>query len=214
MFRFNRIVRFIKTFLDKRTIKFAIQGINNCISNHGYIKNVLIDIQGNNNEIIIEKYSCLKETKIIIQGSNHKLIIGEHCTFSGELWFEDEYCEIQIGDNTTIEQAHVAVTERYSKIIIGNDCMLSNEIQIRTGDSHSIIDNISGKRINTAKDVVLKNHVWVGSRAIILKGVTIGDNSIIGTSTVVTKDVQANTIVAGNPAKQIKSDVNWLRQRI
>lgn len=207
-------MRFVEKYKDKRTNKIIIKGKNNCISNHGYIKNVLIDIQGNHNEIVIGKDSCLKDTKIIVQGNNHKLIIGSNCTFSGEFWFEDEYCEIQIGDNTTIEQAHVAVTESHSKIIIGNDCMLSNEIQIRTGDSHSIIDNISGKRINTAKDVVLKNHVWVGARAIILKGVSIGENSIIGSAAVVTKNVLANTIVAGNPAKQVKCDVNWLRQRI
>ena len=208
------LVRFLKKNIDKKTKETGIKGENNRISNLGFSINVSFDIQGNNNEIVIGKQTFLKNTKIFIQGNNHKLILGENCTFCGELWFEDEYCEIHIGDNTTVEQAHVAVTEPYSKIVIGNDCMLSNEIQIRTGDSHSIIDNFSGKRINAAKDVVLKNHVWVGARAIILKGVTIGDNSIIGTSAVVTKDVQANTIVAGNPAKQIKSDVNWLRQRI
>jgi len=209
----KRLGRFFKKFKRNKS-KTNLKGYSNIISNNGFFDNVLIEVIGNYNEIIIGKHTFLKDTKIIIQGNNHKLFIGENCTFCGEFWFENEYCEIQIGENTTIEQAHIAATESNSKIIIGSDCMLSNEIQIRTGDSHSIIDNISGKRINKAKNVVLKNHVWVGARAIILKGVTIDDNSIIGSAAVVTKNVPANTIVAGNPAKQIKSDVNWLRQRI
>lgn len=56
----------------------------------------------------------------------------------------------------------------------------------------------------TPKRVKLGNNVWIGSNVTILPGVTIGDGAIVGAGSVVTKDVLKNTIVAGNPAKNIK----------
>ena len=92
--------------------------------------------------------------------------------------------------------------------------MFSSLIEFRTGDSHSIIDVVSKKRINYAQDVIIGNHVWIGAHSKILKGVTIGDNSIIGTNSLVTKNILKNSIAAGIPAKVLKSNVDWLRARI
>lgn len=212
----KKIVRFLRncSVQKKKTELNTINGLNNFIENNGTFKNVSIDINGNNNTICVNKNSYLHDTKIIIQGNNHRLSIGSDCIFKGQLWFEDEFCLIEIGNNTTVEDAHIAVTEPNRKIIIGSDCMLSNEIQIRTGDSHSIIDNNTGLRINTAGDVEIGHHVWVGTRAIILKGVTVGNNAIIGGAAVVTKKIDPYSVVAGNPATLIKSGVTWIRERI
>ena len=57
--------------------------------------------------------------------------------------------------------------------------MVSKDVSIRTGDSHSIIDLKTKKRINFGKDVVIGNHVWLGLNTSILKGVRIGNNSIV-----------------------------------
>ena len=65
---------------------------------------------------------------------------------------------------------------------------------------------------NEGKEISIGNHVWLGIRAIILKGVSIGDNSIVAAGSVVTKNVKANTIVSGSPAKQIKENRNWTRE--
>ncbi|MGS0525300.1 hypothetical protein ACU8V7_09025 [Zobellia nedashkovskayae] len=83
--------------------------------------------------------------------------------------------------NSTFEDTHLAVTEPSSKVTIGVDCMFANTIDIRTGDSHSIIDIKSNKRINYAKNIIIGNHVWVGAHSSILKGATIADNSIVAT---------------------------------
>ena len=61
-------------------------------------------------------------------------------------------------------------------------------------------------KTNEENGVSIGNHVWLGIRTIILKGVTIGDNSIVAAGSIVTKDVKANTIVSGTPAKQIKRE--------
>jgi acetyltransferase-like isoleucine patch superfamily enzyme len=152
---------------------------------------------------------------IYIRGNNHKLKIGENCQYKGgTIWFEDNYCEIEIGQKTTIESAHLAVTEPNKKITIGEDCMFSYAIEFRTGDSHSIIDNETKKRINLAQNIVVGNHVWIGAHSIILKGVNIGNNSIIGTNSLVTNSIPSNSIAAGIPAKIIKNNVDWDRARI
>ena len=57
--------------------------------------------------------------------------------------------------------------------------------------------------------IKIGNHVWIGQGATILKGVTIGNNSIIAAGAIVTKDIPANCIAAGVPARVIKEDVNW-----
>ena len=130
------------------------------------------------------------------------------------LWYEDSNCKISIGNGTTIEDAHIAVTDQDGSIYIGEDCMFSNKVDIRNGDSHSIIDLETRQRINFARDIIISNHVWIGAYSQVLKGVKIGENSIIGIRSVVTEDVLPNSIYAGVPAKLIKKNITWLRERL
>ncbi len=195
--------------------KKSINGKNNIIRNNGILINVKYDIIGNNNVIEIGHGSILSDMQIYIRGNGHKLLIGKNCQYSGgDIWFEDKYCEVKIGDKTTIESAHIAITEPNKCIIIGEDCMLSSAIEFRTGDSHSILDNRTKKRINFAQSIQVGNHVWIGAHSIILKGVCIGNNCIIGTNSIVTKSVPPNSIAAGIPAKILKDNINWVRERI
>ena len=130
------------------------------------------------------------------------------------IFIEDNGNEIIIGHNTILAGTiHLACTEG-KKIHIGNNCLFSSEITIRTGDSHSII-NKDGMRINKAKDVTIGNHVWCGHRVIMTKGTYIPNNCIIGTGALVTKAFNKEyCIIAGNPGTIVKQDVNWEYQRI
>ena len=95
-----------------------------------------------------------------------------------------------------------------------NDLGISSEIVIRTGDSHSVL-NESGERINPAKDVVIGNHVWIGHRVLITKGVSIPENSIVGTGAILTKAIdKCGVVIAGVPAKIVKENINWNSKRL
>lgn len=91
------------------------------------------------------------------------------------------------------------------KIKIGRDVAIARDVIIRDTDAHMIENGIHEKE----KEVIIGNHVWIGTRAIIMKGVHIGDGAIVAAGAVVTKDVPANSIVAGVPARVIKENVFW-----
>jgi acetyltransferase-like isoleucine patch superfamily enzyme len=57
--------------------------------------------------------------------------------------------------------------------------------------------------------VRIGNHVWIGARAVVLKGVTVGDGAVIGAGAVVTQNVPPNTMVAGVPARAIRDEIEW-----
>ena len=82
--------------------------------------------------------------------------------------------------------------------------MFSSNIAIVTGDSHSILDN-NGKRINPSASISISDHVWVGQKVIITKGVYIAKDCVIGAGAVVTKDIPEYSVAAGVPAKVVKS---------
>ncbi len=78
--------------------------------------------------------------------------------------------------------------------------MLSANITLRTGDSHSVTD-LEGNRINPSRNIKIGNRVWVGNSVIMTKGTVVSDNSVVGTGSVVTRRFEdGNIVIAGNPA--------------
>jgi len=78
-------------------------------------------------------------------------------------------------------------------MLIGSECMIAHDIEMRTGDSHSILDVKTGERINKAKDVFIEYHVWVSAYEKILKGVHIHKSSVIALGAIVIKNVAENS---------------------
>ncbi len=189
--------------------------LNRMILNRTFLKKVVIKIHGKNNIIEIGDMTLLRNCTVYINGNNNVIKIGAKVSLlSAEFYIEDDNNEIFINDKTSsYGKAHLACIEG-CKISIGNDCMFADDITIRTGDSHSIVDT-NNQRINPSKDVTIGNHVWLGNKVIITKGVQILDNCIVGTGSVVTKSFdKSGIIIGGNPAKLIKENINWLRERI
>ena len=86
---------------------------------------------------------------------------------------------------------------------------MASEIDMTISDMHSIVDVVSGQRLNPARDIVLEERVWVGQRAMILKGSHIESGSIVGAGAIVTGRIPANSLAVGVPAKVIRSGVTW-----
>lgn len=197
-----------------KQILFPIRGKKNTIIKRGCVINSKISIVGNNNKIVIAPGCILKNVEFHVRGDNHIIQIEENCKVRewASIWCEGEGNTVLIGRETTIVSAHLCAQEMSTQIIIGKDCMISNNVQIRTSDSHPYYEIENRKRLNEARSVCIKDHVWICAKASILKGVTVGCGSVIGYSSIVTKNVLSNTLVAGIPAKIIKENIYWNRK--
>ena len=115
-------------------------------------------------------------------------------------FYADYGKNIKIGKNVWVQQGCTFFDR--GGIEIGNDVFIAPKVNLITLN-HEI--NPYERSTTTANPIKIGDRVWIGIAATVLPGVTIGDNSIVAAGAVVTKDVPPNTIVAGNPAKAIKT---------
>ena len=212
--RNNRTIRQLvysfRNIRDKFSYKY---GRNNSINNKGVKVASKIQIKGKNNLIHIEEGAVCKHMFIHISGNNNRILIHKNSFISGaELWIEDNGCLLEIGEKTFVGPSHLAVTEDYSKLTIGANCLISSNVQIRTGDSHSIL-SLEGEKINDAKLIEIADHVWICEGAKIMKGVKLGKDTIISSGAIVTKSFSHNQLIGGVPARVIKENLTWESDR-
>lgn len=152
---------------------------------------------------------------VVREAHGCSLSIGMESNIEATIVFEKRDVTIRIGSRThigggtTLDAAH--------EIEIGDDVLIAFGVLIMDHDSHSlrfserkndVRDWILGKKDWThvkMRAVRIGNKAWIGARATILKGVTLGEGAIVATGSIVTKDVPAWTIVGGNPAKVIRA---------
>jgi acetyltransferase-like isoleucine patch superfamily enzyme len=137
---------------------------------------------------------------------------------------------VWIGDGTKI-RCHEGKVEIGAKTVMGQECTISAYQHVRIGEQcviadramfidfdHGVVEVERPIRMQGIykRDVEVGNNVWIGYGACILRGVSVGDNSVIGTNAVVAKDVPANAIVGGVPARIIRmreapEELRWQR---
>lgn len=213
-----KIISIILSFIYTHLIglnKFKGKRHNKITIDNCFLKKCNIKITGINNKVIINNQSVLLNCKISVSGNNNTIIIGESVSaIKCEIHIEDDNNLVKIGKQSHISGfTHLACIEGCN-IIIGEKCLFSSDITFRTGDSHSILD-LEGNRINPSQNIEIGNHVWIGNKAIITKGVIIQENCILATGSVVTKKFyESNVIIGGIPAKIIKRNVDWDELRL
>ena len=109
-----------------------------------------------------------------------------------------------LGENVFLN--YMCVILDNNEVRIGNHVMIGPNVQIYTA-AHDLQAETRNQGWEIAKPIEIEDNVWIGGGAIILPGVRIGRNSVVGAGSVVTHDVPPNTVVAGNPAKVIKAIV-------
>ncbi|PXY42080.1 acyltransferase [Flavobacterium cheongpyeongense] len=199
----HKLKRYIKIFFCKKNSKLALK-----VSDY-----IVSPISSNIKGAHISLRNPIKNKKYIL--------IGENCHITGNFIFEIQDGKITIGDRTFIGGGTFICID---EIEIGNDVMFSWGCTVADNNSHSniwserkddVLDwkkGLDENKIGAYKDwtnvkkakITIKDKAWIGFNSIILKGVTIGEGAIVGAGSVVTKDVQDWTIVAGNPARMVK----------
>ncbi|NEU06802.1 acyltransferase [Flavihumibacter sp. R14] len=182
----------------------------------------------------VEQYVSISENTIMIGGTKLRfdngreerkyIHVGESCLINADFIFESTKGVIEIGNNVHIGGANLICR---TLIKIGNDVTMAWGITIYDHNSHSIywenrkndnaqcyqdyihhqgnnVINKNWEHVDT-RPVYISDKVWIGFDVTILKGITIGEGAVVGAKSVVTKDVPAWTVVAGNPAMVVKT---------
>ena len=169
-----------------------------------------------------EKYNCLdpdldlerQKVKIILRHYNSTESLSERHTILQQLFGQigknshiepPFYCvygqNIYIGDNVFLNVLCNILD--CNKVIIGNHVIIGPSVQIYTA-AHDIKAEARNQGWELAKPIQIEDNVWIGGNAILLPGMKIGKNAVVGAGAVVTRNVPMNTVVAGNPAKVIR----------
>lgn len=140
-----------------------------------------------------------------------RIVLGSHVCFGGKPTFmfgnrAEDQPELIVGDHTFLgHDCSIAVAR---SVMIGKHCLVAGGVRIADYDGHPL--DAARRRAGEPtppegiRPVVIGDDVWIGSDAIILKGVRIGDRAVIGAGAVVSRDVPPDTVVAGNPARVVK----------
>ncbi len=144
------------------------------------------------------------------QNQSASLTLGDNAVLNVKAFRAYSGGYISVADNAVLNLGKGFVNNNvkiscFEKITIGDDVKISEDVLIRDSDNHRIVR--SGY-IKTAP-ITIGNHVWIGARATILKGVTIGDGAVIAAGAVVTKNVPPNSLVGGVPARIINNTIEW-----
>ena len=217
----KRMLKRIVSFFPDRLYFFILRIVElSKINNKVHIENqgkifIIKKVRGKGNRIKVGKNTIIYESHIRMIGNNNTIELGENVRIGKDcsFWVEGDNIVIKIASRTTFTQkVHLCAQENNTKIDIGEDCMFSNTIIVRTSDSHPIYHN--GIRINPPKDVIIGKHVWIAPNSKIFKGSVIGDGCIIGSDTLVNKKYPSNVLIAGHPGKIIKENITWTREKL
>jgi acetyltransferase-like isoleucine patch superfamily enzyme len=118
-----------------------------------------------------------------------------------------------VGRSSSANSVEFLIQGPGRSIQIGDDAMISYQVQVRTSDSHGIVSlRDPTKAINPPASISIGPHVWLGAHSTVQKGRRIGAGAIVGGHSIVTRDVPACTLVVGSPAEIKQVEVTWTRE--
>lgn len=188
-------------------------GSNRVHIGRSLLTRTVIRIAGRDNEVSIGDGCRLHDLKILVAGDSLRVEIADNCRLRGKIKAEDGGSQIAVGAGTTMENAYLGAYEGAS-IRIGENCMISDQVGLRTGDMHSIVENETGVRLNPSRSIAIGPGVWLCRGVTVLKGCTIGAGAVVGGYSVVTDSLPAGVLAVGSPARIVRRGISWKRDRL
>lgn len=184
---------------------------------NGFIKRfwtILIKIYGLLNHITIGRKTNFSGLTRIVRTPHSKIQIGSKCSFKSYegsnlvginrrciLFTMTKSANLYIGNNCGFSGTVISCSE---KVTIKDNVLCGANVLITDTNWHPTDPNERTSKKLEGKEIIIEENAWIGANSYILKGVTIGKNSIIGIGSIVTKNIPANCVAAGNPCKIIR----------
>lgn len=179
-------------------------------------ESVKITFRGSNNVARVHPDANARNLRIDFNSNNGTFELGANLkkrAFTGGVRVGED-AVVRIGDGVSSTSGVIISAVEGVTVDIGDDTMFASHNQVRADDGHPIFDVRSGKRINFASSIRIGAHTWLGSGAIVLAGVEIGEGTVVGANSIVTRSVPNNVIAAGSPAKVVRKDIAWERPHL
>lgn len=221
------IKHYIKTYLDTILCRFSSKMMveNSKVNRINYdlgcteqdnrmkisgsiVKSTKIEVKGIHNAIIMKKHANVAYSNIKIEGNNNTVIL-DGCVSIIDAFIKGNNCTLSIGKGSLIDEStQIFLFGQNNSIEIGEECMFADNVEIWASDTHLITD-LEGNPLNPSKPVKIGNHVWLGRHVKVMKGTTIGEHSVVGLGSIVSKDIPDHCIAVGTPAKVVKNGITW-----
>jgi len=183
---------------------------NDFKTEESYIKKSVICFSGKGNTIDLKRGCELFNCNILLRGSGHLLLIEKEAHLQNiRIKIIGNNNIIHIGPRTSLGSGNLVSGGTGISIQVGQDCMIAEGVDIWSTDTHSVFQD--GQLVNKPESIIIGDHVWIGKDVAILKGVTIGDNAVVGMRSMVTTDVPPATLSVGSPARVIREGIDWNR---
>ena len=167
-----------------------------------------IVLHGDDNQVVIGAGCTLQSARISL-GQHCSLRVGRGSRLAALETMASREGRIVIGHGTNFTWATRLLMHEPGLISIGDGCLIASDTLLTVSDMHSIIDRETGQRINPAADIVIEDHVWLAHEVTVLKGCRIGEGSIVGIGSIVSRDLPRYSLAVGRPAGVIRQDVTW-----
>lgn len=143
-----------------------------------------------------------------LSGNNSALAVGrcQPCQLNVDL---GRYAMASVGDATSVVNLRL-IADR-GDVQIGRDCLIAGQVTMNASFQHSLVDAETGDLISERPVMTLGDHVWLGMNTMLVGNCTIGDGSILGAGAVAAGTYPEMSVVAGNPARVLRSGVTWCR---
>lgn len=170
-----------------------------------------VSVRGRGSFVLLGDGAFLNDSRLRVDGEGSAILIGAGCRFKGlRIRLSGPGCLVAIGAGTTWESG-VCLSNYGRAVILGDDCMISNGVMIRSADGHSIWDARTKERLSLPADVYIGPHVWLGNGSRVSKGARIGAGSVVGQMALVTGALKPHCAYGGVPARLLRENVEWSR---
>ena len=176
-----------------------------------------------------------QDVAVRFRGSNNRLVVHANAKIAPGAWnftFDNDNGLITLGagsarrplrpsvrvgqDSSVIIGRGVSSTGKVlitaaegASVRIGRGALIASQVEIRADDAHAIFDIHTGARVNRSRDIVIGPHVWLAGQVVVLAGVRIGEGSVVGVGSIVTRSLPNNVVAVGAPATPVRRDIAW-----